>query len=243
MKPLFKKAAVLMALTAGLLSMNAQAALVAQTYKTAGDNLVTYDDATNLSWLKLTQTIGMSINQVKAELGAGGRFEGWRLPTDNEVESIVRAVLSPLAFNEDATLYNGSGYRGYTATWRNWFGTTAYTSSGELSNGNRYWYSYGLYEGSDGAAEMSGTYYRDKNSFGSHTYYATLYDDYVSGSTYTADYKHGQFGVFLVKVRPEDLPKPPAETLPGDGSNVNDVPVAGFGLLAAMGLLFRRRKS
>jgi hypothetical protein len=242
MKNFLKTSVALMAITAGLMSMNAQAALVAQDYKTTNDKLITYDNVTNLSWLKLTQTVGMSINQVKAEFAAGGRFEGWRLPTDDEVESIVRAAMSPLAFNEDATLYNGSGYRGYTANWRTWFGTTYYTSSGDSSNGNKYWYSYGLYEGSAGNTEMSGTYYRDKNSFGTHTYYATLYDDYVSGTTYTSDFKNGQYGVFLVKIRPEDTPKPPTETLPGDGSNVNDVPVAGFGLLAAMGLLFRRRK-
>lgn len=227
-----------------LMAAQAHAALIHQDFKTVGDSKVTYHQETNLSWLKLTNTIGMSLNQVKAQLGVGGVFEGWRLPTDAEVESLALALLSPLSLNEDSTVYNGSGYRGYTATWRTWMGTTYYTSSGESSNGNKHWYSFGLYEGSTGNVEMSGTYYRDQNSFGSHTYYATIYDDYVNG--YTADMTHSAYGVYLVKIRPEDLPPAPEpDPLPGgdlnNGGNPSPVPAAGFGALALLGLALRKR--
>lgn len=219
-------------------SMQSNAALMHQDYKTTGDAKITYHQETNLSWLKLNNTVSMSLNQVKAQLGDGGLFSGWRLPTDDEVESLVEAILSPLALNEDYTYYTGSGYRGYTATWRTWLGTTLYTSSGESSNGNKYWYSYGFYEGSSGNVEASGTYYRDKNSFGSHTYYASIYDDNINA--YTADTISNQFGVFLVKIRPEDIPSSGDGNLE-DGGAANPVPVSNMAILALFGLLMRKR--
>ena len=60
----------------------AQAALVA-----LGD--YTTDTDTGLDWLDLDLTLGMSFNQVNAELGAGGLFEGWQVATLDQAHTFL----------------------------------------------------------------------------------------------------------------------------------------------------------
>ncbi len=67
------------------LCSNVNAELVNHYWKTDGDNLITRDTVTNLDWLDLTETNDMSYNDVSAQLGAGGMFEGFRYATNAEV--------------------------------------------------------------------------------------------------------------------------------------------------------------
>ena len=60
----------------------ARAALVAY-----GD--FTTDTDTGLDWLDLDLTLGMSFNQVNAELGAGGLFEGWQVVTQGQAHKYL----------------------------------------------------------------------------------------------------------------------------------------------------------
>ena len=60
----------------------AQAALVA-----LGD--YTTDTDTGLDWLDLDLTLGMSFNQVNAELGTGGLFEGWQVATLDQAQTFL----------------------------------------------------------------------------------------------------------------------------------------------------------
>jgi len=60
----------------------AQAALVA-----LGD--YTTDTDTGLDWLDLDLTLGMSFNQVNAELGAGGLFDGWSVATLDQAHTFL----------------------------------------------------------------------------------------------------------------------------------------------------------
>lgn len=202
------------------LSGTAQAALAHADWKTAGDSAITVDSNTGFEWLKLNQTTGKSINDVVSQMGVGGLYHGWRLPTDREVEALVSQMMSPLVFNENDTVYGGSGYRGYTTTWRSWMSTTRAVTSGPSGNNNRYWYSYGLYRGDTGNVEMSGTYYRIKDSFGDRTYYANIYDDYYDAG-YSNSYANVSYGVFLVADG--------GMTLGGGDQNVEDGGTGGSG--------------
>lgn len=47
------------------------------------------DTATQLEWYDLSGTRGMSYNAIKAQLGAGGLFEGYRFATQQEVVDLM----------------------------------------------------------------------------------------------------------------------------------------------------------
>ena len=65
-------------------SSGTQAALISADLLAPGDGLITRDTATNLDWLDLTPTIGLSFNQVAG--GAGGWTSlGFRYATTTEV--------------------------------------------------------------------------------------------------------------------------------------------------------------
>jgi len=53
-----------------ILSLNASAAVVNAYWKIAGDNLLTHDERTGLSWLDLTETNGLSPDYVLTQLDA-----------------------------------------------------------------------------------------------------------------------------------------------------------------------------
>lgn len=183
------------------LSFQANAELVHSDWKTLGDAKATADIDTGIEWLKLNNTKNMSINQVMAETGKGGLFHGWRLPTSEEVQTLVETVWSQYSFNDEATAtkYSSGGYRGATNTWRTWMGTTRYYLTGDGSANNRYWYSYGLHVENDGSVAMSGSYRRQKYVWGNYNHWANLHDDLNVGTTaYDQDYTHVNFGVFLV---------------------------------------------
>ena len=48
-----------------------------------------FDTVEKRSWLKVTETSGLSFNQVSAELDAGGDYSGWRYATVNDYESLL----------------------------------------------------------------------------------------------------------------------------------------------------------
>jgi hypothetical protein len=61
----------------------------------------TYTTVDGVDWLDLTATAGMSYNQVSAQLGPGGTFDGWTYATGAQVEGLWTA------FGGDAAYYNG----------------------------------------------------------------------------------------------------------------------------------------
>lgn len=105
----------------------AHAEFVHQDYASSGDNLVTYQTEANLQWLSLTVTSGMTIEEVLAQTVAGGRFDGWRLATDREVEALLPAMYPSKSFTDNvvnprhATMVT----RAEADMWINWFGAIA----------------------------------------------------------------------------------------------------------------------
>lgn len=79
----------LAATSAGILSIlssqQADAALIGADWMLPGDGLMVRDTTTNLEWLKLTETAGLSYAQVSGQLGTGGSFAGLRFATNTEV--------------------------------------------------------------------------------------------------------------------------------------------------------------
>ena len=84
---MLKKLLIIATLAAGLISTQASAAFVSTDWKVAGDKLAVLDEMTGLEWLNLTQTRGMSIDEARS-LIEDGYFSGWRVPTNEEVESL-----------------------------------------------------------------------------------------------------------------------------------------------------------
>lgn len=50
---------------------------------------ITRDTDTGLEWLDVTETRGLSFNQVTAKMGKGGIYEGWRYATMAEFDQLI----------------------------------------------------------------------------------------------------------------------------------------------------------
>ena len=104
MNKLLKKS-LLAATLAVAMAGSANAGYISLDWQEEGDELAFLDEDAGIEWLKLTETAGMSINDVQAELGAGGLYEGWRLASAFEVESITKDLTG---YSESASLSNVS---------------------------------------------------------------------------------------------------------------------------------------
>ena len=206
-------------LTAAALSLTlmgtASAELLRTDWKTEGDSQIITDIDTGIEWLRLSNTHGMSINQVLAETQKGGAFYGWRLPTSSEVQQMMEHVYVNVNFNDEGST-NASGYAWYTGgsdyatgarnTWRDTLGYRYY-STGSGTNANYYYVGYGLYLNDEDNAEslsdsevlMSGYYYNKKgtSTSRSYKYYYNIYNDWSSAS-YTTDFSAANYSVYLV---------------------------------------------
>jgi len=202
-------------------AMPATAGFVHQDYKVAGDKKTTLDQDTGLEWLKLSETNSMSINQVFGQLGVDGMFNGWRLPTGEEVEALLSSII-PLPFNNntpDASTLITSAPPGYVNAWIGWMGGMSSWP---------YFYSYGLYLQNTPTGEkvlVSGVF---KSETKSGTVYK-VYDDSVGN--YTPSFSHVSYGVFLVR-----------DTTTSPPEDISDVPapfsmiIFGFGVMLLAGL-------
>lgn len=81
-------------LATALLAPLAQAELIEADGFVTGDNLAVFDTVNGYTWLDLTVTDGLSINQVEAELDS--TYAGWRLPTVAEVGALMESAFPTL---------------------------------------------------------------------------------------------------------------------------------------------------
>ncbi len=73
-----------------VLSLNfssAQAAFISVD-SSFGADTITRDTDTGLEWLDLTQSLGLSVNEVADEFGAGGIYEGFTYARGSDVETL-----------------------------------------------------------------------------------------------------------------------------------------------------------
>ena len=76
------------------MSSVAHSALVTQDWMTAGDGYIVLDTNTNLEWLNLTQSSGLSYAYVSTQFGSGGQFDGMRYATNDEVIALWSTYFS-----------------------------------------------------------------------------------------------------------------------------------------------------
>ncbi|MCK5001822.1 MAG: hypothetical protein KAS57_02300 [Gammaproteobacteria bacterium] len=79
-------------LLAASIVQTCHAALVERDWLAPGDGAITWDTATGLEWLDLTETAGLSFNQVAAQLGAGDTYEQFSYATDEQIRDLLAAV-------------------------------------------------------------------------------------------------------------------------------------------------------
>jgi hypothetical protein len=78
-----------------LLVLPASAALVEQDLSAPGDALLTLDDVSGLRWLDLSETVGLSMDDIVADVG-GWSSMGFRHATAAEVcDLLARNAIAP----------------------------------------------------------------------------------------------------------------------------------------------------
>jgi hypothetical protein len=172
----------------GLISTSSHAAFVDTDWKVQGDALSTLDEDTGIEWLKLTQTIGMSINTVQSLLDTS--YAGWRLPTRAEVNQAMFSVTGLAAVNNGINEYDqiGTTYENKARAFHAAFGSLVNIRTVTFSEGH-----YLNTDVSQGGTEvlMTGAHYVN-------TSYqrGRLFDDWDRGDD--LDYDFFRTGVFLV---------------------------------------------
>jgi len=70
-------------------SASSEAQLISLDWKSSGDELITSDRKSGLNWLDLTETFNQSLSEITPALAEGGRFEGFRIATKDEVWQLI----------------------------------------------------------------------------------------------------------------------------------------------------------
>jgi hypothetical protein len=182
-----KKISLLALVVSLSISSVANAGFVSLDWKADGDSQASLHEETGIEWLKLNNTGFMSISDVKAQLGVGGTFEGWRLPTVSEVAGVnnyiwgttfgdTELVREDIVSRDAATLY---------AQYSDVFGVV-------YKAGNPATYmTKGLFvDPDDGTTRYSGSSYYSSNGRFVKDNYNDTFNSEVS--------KHATFAVFLV---------------------------------------------
>tara|TARA_Y100000310_G_scaffold227635_1_gene229929 strand:+ start:1591 stop:2310 length:720 start_codon:yes stop_codon:yes gene_type:complete len=218
-------------LSVGLLvSGAAQAGLVHSGLDSATDNQVTLHQETGLEWLKLGKTKGMSYSEVLSSIGKGGEFEGWRLPTHEELSVYLEKALGNinslkegrLEFYRPSNINDISIDSGRRAIRLLGFTTNSpYSTSGSAAGG--------LFVNESGEVRTSGLYVN-----GTHVY--SGYARYDVRMSFDIDYSSASYGYFLVSDGGVSFGSLADPTINENNPNapINDVTVP---LMASLGLL------
>lgn len=138
-------AATMLCITAPL---SAHAGFVHTDWLAQGDEKATLHEETGVEWLKIDNTLGMSIASVYAQTAQGGKYEGWRLPTADEVLTYWESI-----FEGSTMLRNPQGgrytYSAYTPQAQGWVEFTGMSTSSPIR-------SYGMGYRLDGEVSFFG---------------------------------------------------------------------------------------
>lgn len=155
-----------LALAACAMALSSQAAIINYDDTIANSY---YDTESELVWIDFGQTNNLTFDQVLAELGSGGLFYGWRLPTVDEVTQMAFSVVNSGTaapefmvenedFNGEGTIYayssNSDTVNGNDSVWTEVFDAIGYNTV--YSFGTHFSYrSSGLYETENGMSSFA----------------------------------------------------------------------------------------
>jgi len=167
-------------------SAGANAELISTDFENEGDNLVTLDTDTGLEWLDLSLTRNQTMRNVDSILAGPVNQGVWRLPTEEEVNNLIRSIVFP-----DTTAENYAGSISTDDLSRiagvmNMLGISG-------TSGNTV-FSMGLFNSASGVA-AAGFYTIGSNPEGSGNYVA--YKEWLAGAL-TDTTRDTSLGVFLV---------------------------------------------
>ena len=144
------------------------------------------DTDSNLNWLDLTATTGVSYNDA---LSVGQSYEGggWRYATNPEIENLFSVLFTDYFSNvsDDASDNRVAGaYSDHIADTNNFFNLF-----GATNTGNHY-ISYGLYEDEDGLIRNMGAWQFLSSNFGAiyGLEFSPTYDPNTVYANYTGTY-------------------------------------------------------
>tara|TARA_Y100000310_G_scaffold327090_1_gene392916 strand:+ start:979 stop:1728 length:750 start_codon:yes stop_codon:yes gene_type:complete len=192
-----------------------------------GDGLATLDYSTGIEWMDVGLTAGLSVSQVEAMTQTGGIYEGWRLPSYQEVTTFFNNWFD----------YDTDGETERTGAWATFSSSASWTST--FSNvvgrteGTR---SYGLYNGVNGRPLLFGVAEFSND---------TIFFNYRDSGILTENDANDFYGVWLVSDGGDTLSSKqnPMLNINNENSPVNSVPVVGLAALSlfGMGMGVRRR--
>lgn len=229
-----------------LMSQPAQAAFEPTDWKAVGDSSATLHKETGLEWMDLSLTKSMSINQVISQLGEGGAFQGWRLPTMAEMFTLISSISSGVSFDEDglntSKAITGYGENSLSQSFRENLGDTITLTTLKMT--------YGIYLNPEAAVNglpyvMMGGASRQPG-IAKSTYF---YNAIAWSGNYTQnamDLMSSSYGVYLVSDGGDTLSSinNPLLNVNNPNAPVNDVAVPAMagvgGLICLMMAGFRR---
>lgn len=211
----------------GLMTTVVNAGIIKGDWKVSGDNLSLADTETGIEWLSLTETDGMSILEAQGLLST--TFNGWRLPTRDEVNDLMYNLMGFNSYGVENFTYASRNYSDQALTFVQAFGSTRIRFGKHTSAGL-------FYDSEHEEILMSGVIHNTASASAS-----TIYEDYFNSED--IEYSYSSYGVFLVSdggvtlssiENPELNANNPNATIP----EPETISLLG---LALMGLSFRRK--
>jgi hypothetical protein len=161
-----------------MVAFTTSAEVINTDWLSPGDNLIISDTATKLEFLKISETKGLSVSQVSALFGT--TYLGWRLPTNDEVGSMLTNLLADAGGYSLVTAH-------YTMNIEDKPNTTGFNYYLDDTSQR---YVFGLVK-SEESVIMSG--FRVGNTGEQITYNNHL------ESIYSLNYSHSNYGVWLIR--------------------------------------------
>lgn len=128
-----------LALSALFSTASAKADFIEADWKLVGDNNAFTDTRTGYKLLDFNFTKGRSLNDVESETLLGGEFEGWRLPTYNEIQEIFFSVTGEYSRTYNDYIDNAPGVN----------------QMHSVAGSNDPYYSYALYKYDETSSDIS----------------------------------------------------------------------------------------
>lgn len=133
------------------LSSTASAGLITDT---TNDSFI--DETTGLEWIDFGVNNNQSFNYVSSQLGIGGEYEGWRLPTQEEVYSMMLNAFTgfPVDYVDPLYFFASDGKNEVGSAFTSIFEVMGYNQASAPNGDFRKESSIGLFNGIHGLSRI-----------------------------------------------------------------------------------------